>query len=113
MSEEIREKTKELTYNLVEIKRLPNGGTLSIMDSLNKKSNDYNDILTIGRVFAEQGEQVQILGKIHYKNADYQKYFGGLVNTEYYKKCPDLKVGNKFYEYESYEGKWSCGQKVG
>lgn len=103
---------REQSYKLYEKKHFINGGTLYVMDPIDKQSGDYNDIFTIGRLFAERGEQVQILGKIHYKNAAYQMYFGELTETTYYKKCPDIKIGNKFYEYEGYDGSWNK-KKVG
>ena len=78
-----------------------------VMDGLDKDASDYNDIMAIGRKFAELGDIVQVLGKIHFKNPDYDKYFSSLIGTEYYKKCPDLKIGDKYYEYEGFVGSWS------
>lgn len=87
--------------------KFENGGALYVMEGLNREASDYNDIVAIGRWFAEQGRLVQVLGVIHYKNPDYDKYFGPLLGTECYKKCPDLKIGDKLYEYESFVGAWS------
>ena len=98
---------KEQSYKLIEKKRFKNGGVLSVLEPIDKQSGDYNDIITIGRLFAERGEQVQVLGKIHFKNAAYQTYFGELIGTTYFKKCPDFKIGDKFYEYEGYEKPWN------
>lgn len=77
------------------------------MEGLDKNASDYNDIMSIGRWFAELGNVVQVLGNIHFKNPDYGKYFGSLVGTEYHKKCPDLKIGDKLYEYEGFVGPWN------
>ena len=33
--------------------------------------------------------------------------FGGLIGTRYEKKCPDLCVDGKYYEYESYVRPWN------
>lgn len=97
----------ERAYHLLMKKRFENGGILLEMSGLNKKASDYNDIMMIGRRFAEFGNVVQVLGTIHYKNSYYQKYFGPLEGTEYFRKCPDLRIGDKFYEYEGFVGSWS------
>ena len=78
-----------------------------MMDGLDKDASDYNDIMAIGRRFAELGNEVQVLGNIHFKNPDYDKYYGPLRGTEYYKKCPDLRIGDKLFEYEGFVGSWS------
>lgn len=97
----------ESQHHLQIRNRFENGGVLFVMDGLDKDSSDYNDIMVIGRRFAELGNMVQVLGNIHFKNLDYDEYFGLLVGTEYYKKCPDLRVDDKFYEYEGFVGAWN------
>lgn len=104
--------TSEKRYNLIELKRFSNGGKLSMIDTVKSNATDYKDIYTIGRRFAEQGKTVQILDKIHYKNNDYDKFFGSLKNSVYYKKCPDLNINGKYYEYEGFSGKWNK-KKIG
>ena len=32
---------------------------------------------------------------------------GGLIGTKYERKCPDLLIGDNYYEYESYERPWN------
>lgn len=98
---------KEPRYHLRIRNRFENGGQLYVMDGIDRGASDYNDIMSIARWFAQSGNVVQVLGVIHYKNPDYEKYFGILVGTEYYKKCPDLRIGNKLFEYESFVGPWS------
>ncbi len=97
----------ERRYHFRVRNRFDNGGSLSIMNGLDRYAGDYNDILAIGRRFAEMGHEVQVLCNIHYKNQDYDKYFGLLKGTKYYKKCPDLRVDNKMYEYEGFVGSWN------
>lgn len=97
----------ERRYHLQVRNRFDNGGSLSIMNGLDRYASDYNDIVAIGRRFAEMGHEVQVLSNIHYKNQDYDKYFGLLKGTKYYKKCPDLRVDNKMYEYEGFVGSWN------
>lgn len=98
---------KEPSYHLRVSNKFENGGLLSVMVGLDRKASDYKDVLAIARSFAEAGEVVQMLGNIHYKNPDYEKYFGLLIGTEYYRKCPDMRVGDKMYEYEGFVGAWS------
>jgi hypothetical protein len=102
----VKSKIKQ-TRQLHVRKRFENGGMLLVMNGLNKESSDYNDIMVIGRWFAEMGNNVHVLRTIHYKNPDYQKYFGPLVGSEYFRKCPDLKIGEKYFEYEGFVGTWS------
>ena len=97
----------EQRYRIRIRNKFESGGVLYVMDGLDKDASDYNDIMAIGRRFAELGNMVQILGNIHFKNQDYKKYFGPLIGTDYYKKCPDLKIGEKLYEYEGFVGSWS------
>ncbi len=48
------------------------------------------------------GQNTEILPKIHYKDPLYETYFGDLIETRYFGKCPDFKVGNKYYELEGF-----------
>lgn len=97
----------EKRYHLRIRNEFDNGGRLYVMDGLDKGASDYNDLIAIGRWFAELGNTVQVLDTIHFKNSDYDKYYGLLTGTVYYKKCPDLRIGNKLFEYEGYTGVWS------
>jgi hypothetical protein len=78
-----------------------NGGRVEIIDGY-KKVSDYTDLKTIARDFAMKGHKVQITTSIHYKDARYKQVFGKLIGTAYERKCPDLIIDGKFYEYESY-----------
>lgn len=94
-------------YHLLIRNRFENGGSLSIMKEIDRSASDYKDLLAIGRQFAEMGYQVQVLCNIHYKNPDYIKFFGLLANTKYYRKCPDLRINDRMYEYESFIETWN------
>lgn len=62
-------------------------------------ANDLNDLRVIAKHFADSGEKVYIMPKItHFDNDLYKCLFRGA----YSKKCPDLLVGEKYFEYESY-----------
>jgi hypothetical protein len=79
-----------------------NGGTVSIHSLVDKKKSDYKDILTIANSFAKKGERVQLTPILHHKSDAYKEIYGSLAGTKYDWKCPDLKIGNHFYEYESF-----------
>jgi hypothetical protein len=83
------------------LKAFPNGGRIEIMDEFVKKS-DYEDLLLIADFFAQQGKVVLIPTEVHYKDAKYKQIYGKLMGTVYERKCPDLIIDGRFYEYESY-----------
>jgi hypothetical protein len=78
-----------------------NDGYIEIMDNY-QKGNDYADLKSIARLFAMAGSKVQILAPVHHKDLRYKRIFGALTGTRYNRKCPDLIIDGKFYEYESY-----------
>ena len=77
------------------------GGKIEIMKGYIKK-DDHSHLFAISRFFAERGCHVQITTNIHFKDEIYQAVFGGLIGSQYERKCPDLIIDGKFYEYESY-----------
>jgi hypothetical protein len=87
-------------------KEFTNGGRIEIAKGYIKKS-DYGDLLAISRCFAEKGENVKITTDIHFKDEKYKQIFGKLNGTKYERKCPDLIINGKFYEYESFEPQFS------
>ena len=93
-------------------KTFGNGGTVSIMRGMKENRRDYKDILTISLLFAKEGKQVKILSETHYKSPEYGIVFGSLIGTKYERKCPDLLIGDYFYEYEGYERPWNK-RKIG
>jgi len=84
-------------------KKYKSGGDVLIHELINKKASDYKDILTIAVNFAKQGETVKLTPVLYYKSEAYQEIYGALDGTKYERKCPDLKIGNYFYEYESFK----------
>lgn len=91
-------------------KTFPNGGSVLLMSGLDTTTPDYNDLLTIGCLFAKEGKEVKVLSSIHYKDSRYHEVFGSLIGTMYYRKCPDLLVDGDFYEYESCEPPFETGK---
>lgn len=67
------------------------------------KGNDYNDVKICCKLFADNiGGTIEILPKLHIKDARYDAFFGGLKDTPYYGKCPDFKINDAFYELEGF-----------
>ena len=82
-------------------KKFKTGGEIEIIDGYRKKA-DHRDLLSIARFFAQKGDHVKITTDIHFKNEKYHEVFGALIGTKYDRKCPDLIINGKFYEYESF-----------
>lgn len=84
-----------------------NGGELLIHPKVERNKSDYHKIVELGQFFAKQGNVVKIPPRIHYKSEEYKNIYKELIGTKYERKCPDLKVGNTFYEFESFERPWN------
>ena len=82
-------------------KKVKNNGNIEIIDGC-KKKDDYKDLKSISRYFASKGDNVKITTDIHFKDIKYKEVFGGLIGTKYERKCPDLIINGKYYEYESF-----------
>ena len=89
------------------IKSLAGGGRIFLMKGVDKTKPDYNSILTVATLFAREGHEVKILTSCHYKSSEYNIVFGNLFGTKYERKCPDLLIDGKFYEYEGFEKPWN------
>lgn len=83
-------------------KNFKNNGRVEIHSEVDKSKNDYIDLLLISYEFAKMGQVVRILPKIHFKDERYIEIFSGLKGTKFEGKCPDLKVGDHFYEHEGF-----------
>jgi len=83
-------------------KRYENGGEVLIHEKVNRNQADYKDLITIATIFAKKGKSVKLTPQVHFKSDDYKEIYGLLVGTFYERKCPDLKIGSLFYEYERF-----------
>jgi len=83
-------------------KQFKNGGQVLIHSKVNRKQSDYKDLLSIANIFAKEGRPVKLTPVLHHKTEAYKEVYSVLVGTKYDWKCPDLKIGNYFYEYESF-----------
>lgn len=89
------------------VKAFKEGGSIRIMDGVDKEKPDYKAILTLATLFAREGRIVKVLASCHFKSMEYQIVFGKLVGTKYERKCPDLMIDDEFYEYEGFEKPWN------
>ena len=90
----------------------PNGGRLLIHPKVEKNKTDYHLIVRTGQYFAKLGHTVKITPRVHIKSPEYKAIYGGLIGTKYEKKCPDLQIGSRYYEFESFVKPWNK-KKVG
>ena len=84
-------------------KQYENGGKVLIPKNIYKKGSDYKQLVNIANLFAKKGETVRLNPAVHFKSSEYKQIYGALIGTVYERKCPDLKIGDLFYEYESFE----------
>ena len=89
------------------VKAFKSGGSVKIMHGVDKYKPDYKPILTLASLFAKEGKKAKILTSCHFKSEEYQIVFGPLIGTKYERKCPDLLIDDKFYEYEGFEKPWN------
>jgi hypothetical protein len=83
-------------------KKYKNAGEVLIHLEVNRKLSDFKALLTIANIFAKQGKIVELTPEIHIKSDAYREIYGSLIGTPYERKCPDLKIDEVFYEYESF-----------
>ena len=77
------------------------------MNGVDKSKPDYKIIFTLASLFAKEGKEVFLLTSCHFKSEEYKVVFGSLTGTKFERKCPDLLVDGKFYEYEGFEKPWN------
>ena len=82
-------------------------GTVKIMDGFDRSKPDSKDLIHIAECFARMGCDVVILHPVHFKAPEYARIYGPLLGTKYERKCPDLMIDGKYYEYESYVRPWN------
>ena len=86
------------------VKEYPNGGKITISNLVNMEGSDYERVYKCCDFFAKQGKETIILPRFNspLRNELYQQLYADLQGTPYWGKCPDFKVGNKFYEHEGH-----------
>lgn len=93
-------------------KAFPNGGKLYVHPDVDVDKDDYKAMKRICLEFARLGNEVKMTPRLHFRSDEYQRIYGNLEGTKYYKKCPDFSINGVFYEYEGYVKPWNK-KKVG
>lgn len=88
---------EEVTYTMGK-------GSVTIPKYVNSSDNDYKKLIQVAEFFAlEKGENVLLAPKMKRPpEFEYSKYYKSLIGTKYDGKCPDLRVGEIWYEHEGF-----------
>lgn len=78
-------------------------GIIEISHLVDRTDGDYQRLLSIARHFAADGARVVLTPKMtRPAKFDYECVYGSLRGTRYDGKCPDLKIGDYWYEHEGF-----------
>lgn len=78
-------------------------GTIEVSDLVDRKDSDYPRLMQVAEFFAKDGAYVLLSPKMtRPAKFDYDCVYGSLKDTPYYGKCPDLKIGDFWYEHEGF-----------
>lgn len=104
MSKSFRKKLAKTSASegFTMIRKFEYNGCIEIHADVNVDKNDFRSLMNISIEFAKSGKIVRILPNLHYKDVRYKEIFGSLIGTKYEGKCPDLKIGDYFYEHEGF-----------
>ena len=77
-----------------------NGGVVLIHKLVDNTDSDYEQLISIGIVLANEGKKVELLPKLHEKDVDFRRKVlpGARMN-----KNPDLRINGEYWEVESPE----------
>lgn len=116
IEKQVEKRLEKLGENYIEkvIKEYPNGGKINISNLVNTEGADYERVYKCCDFFAKQGHETTILPHFSspLKNKIYQQLYADLQGTPYWGKCPDFKVGNKFYEHEGHNNSKNALSKM-
>lgn len=78
-------------------------GSIEISHLVNRNDSDFKRLLSVAKFFAAEGTTVSITPKMSRPpKFEYDCVYGSLRGTRYYGKCPDLKIGEHWYEHEGF-----------
>ena len=78
-------------------------GSIEISHLVNRNDSDFKRLLSVAKFFAAEGTTVSITPKMSRPpKFEYDCVYGSLRGTRYYGKCPDLKIGELWYEHEGF-----------
>lgn len=78
-------------------------GTIEISHLVDRRDSDYEWLMAVARYFASDGAHVVLTPKMtRPPKFEYDCVYGSLRGTRYDGKCPDLKIGDHWYEHEGF-----------
>lgn len=78
-------------------------GTIEISHLVNRSDSDFDRLMQVARHFAKDGSSVVLTPKMtRPPKFEYDCVYGSLRGTRYDGKCPDLKIGEFWYEHEGF-----------
>lgn len=78
-------------------------GTIEVSHLVDRRDGDYERLMAVARHFASDGAHVVLTPKMtRPPKFEYDCVYGSLRGTRYYGKCPDLKIGELWYEHEGF-----------
>lgn len=78
-------------------------GEIRINRNVNRSDSDFEKLYQIAEYFANEGEVVELTPKMSRPpKFKYECIYGDLIGTKYEGKCPDLRIGGKWYEHEGF-----------
>lgn len=77
-----------------------NGGVVLVHKLVDSTESDYQLLIAIGIVLANEGKKIELLPKLHEKDVDFRRKVlpGARMN-----KNPDLRINGEYWEVESPE----------
>lgn len=87
-----------------EVIRYPNGGSVLKHPLVSRNDSDYDKLIEVAKFFAQKdGERVVLTPKMSRPpKFEYEEIYSSLLGTPYENKCPDLLVGDVWYEHEGF-----------
>lgn len=78
-------------------------GSIEISHLVDRKDSDFDRLMQVARHFANDGARVVLTPKMtRPPKFEYECVYGSLKGTRYEGKCPDLKIGDLWYEHEGF-----------
>lgn len=81
-----------------------NGYTLEVHGDVDRENSDYKNIVDVCKTFVRQGKSCVMTPKLDGGTSDpkYQTFYSSLMETPFKGKCPDIRVGDLWYEHKGF-----------
>lgn len=78
-------------------------GSIEISHLVDRNDSDFSRLMQVAEFFAKDGASVVLSPKMtRPAKFDYDCVYGSLKGTPFYGKCPDLEIGEFWYEHEGF-----------